>query len=579
MPIILARTAGFCYGVRRAMKLALLASQKKIPRLFTLGPLIHNQQAIDLLKSRGLCMARDMDDLEKGSRVLIRAHGVPPDVKEALEERCAEVSDATCPHVTAAQRIVEKHAGAGYSCIIIGDRGHAEVDGLLGYAAGRGHVVESEEDVKALPDMERVCIVSQTTQEAERFEELTGLVKERFGDVLVYKTICEATSQRQRELLDIAHRADVVIVVGGEASANTRRLVEISQGTGTPTIHVQTAEELQLDSIGPRTVVGITAGASTPHWVIRNVVEAIERRQLSGRPWPVRLGVGMANFAIYSSLLLAVGAVFLTFTSVSLMRIPFDSMDALLAFCYVLSMHIINKRLSTQGDERLLFGNLKSFYRHKDALSAIGVCCILIALAAGLFLGKIIAALIILSVILGFLYSLPIIPQKLAQHFRYRKLMDIPGSKDIFMAAAWGFVVVLIPALHRNSLNILPFLLTLVAVIPLVMMRSILLDMRDIEGDIVLGRETLPILLGPRRMKYLVRGILALMFAAPLAGWLSGVTPPFALALCLVPFYLLLNYPLSRRQALYQSLVYDGFLEGQFLLAGVLMFIARHLAS
>ncbi|HQH11973.1 MAG TPA: bifunctional 4-hydroxy-3-methylbut-2-enyl diphosphate reductase/30S ribosomal protein S1, partial [Candidatus Sumerlaeota bacterium] len=136
MPIIFASTAGFCYGVRRAVKLALNASQKDSAELVTLGPLVHNQQAIDLLKSRGVTIVKKAEDVPKGSRVIIRAHGVTPQVRDMLAAKCSEVYDATCPHVTRAQQIVAQYAADGWAVLIIGDRGHAEVDGLMGHAAG-----------------------------------------------------------------------------------------------------------------------------------------------------------------------------------------------------------------------------------------------------------------------------------------------------------------------------------------------------------------------------------------------------------------------------------------------------------
>ena len=569
MPIILARTAGFCYGVRRAVRLALGASEGEDSRLVTFGPLVHNQQAIDLLKSRGVQVAESLEEIDGTSRVLIRAHGVTPEDRNNLVERGADICDATCPHVTAAQRIVRRHADNGYACIIIGDLGHAEVEGLLGCAGDRGYVVENERHVQNLPPLDKVCIVSQTTQEERHFERLSARILEKYPQAAVFNTICNATEKRQRELINIAGKSDLVVVVGGRSSANTKRLVKISRGIGTPTIHVETADELPLEGIKPRQVIGITAGASTPHWVIRNVVETIADYQLKRRSVALRMVAGILQFIIFSSILLSVGAGALCFAATELMGISWDSLYAFLAFFFVLSMHLINKRLTLPKYDRLLYGSQKRFARYKDGFTILAVASIMLSLVTALLLGKTVFSLILLSIILGLVYSITLLPKKFARHMTQRMLMDIPGSKDIFMALAWGMVVVLVPYLVGWESKTLGFVFTFFLVILLVFIRSILLDVRDLEGDICLGKETLPILLGSERSQYLIRMMLVMIFLVVVLGRAMGIFPGLSLWLLLLLPYLSLHYFLSRRQVLYQSLLYDAFLEGQFILAGL----------
>ncbi len=573
MPIILARTAGFCFGVRRAVKIALDAAQDADSNLVTIGPLIHNQQAIDLLKSRGIGIVGEPEEVAKGGRVLIRAHGITPEVRKRLVCVGARICDATCPHVTSTQRIVERQAKGGCACIIVGDRGHAEVEALLGFARWCGYVVESERDVANLPSLKRVCVVSQTTQEVEHFQRLVIQIKKRFPDAIVFNTICNATSRRQREVIEIAKKCDVVVVVGGRLSANTKRLVEISRKTRTRTIHVETADELALNDISPRDIIGVTAGTSTPHWVIRNVVEVLLDFQLKKKNILQRFVIGLLHFLIYSSVLLAIGAGMLTYGAAFLMGQNPAFLQVLLAFLFVLSMHLMNKRLSLPGDERLLYGSLKSFARYKDAFTVLALFCVGSALVVALSLGTAIFALVSLSAVLGFVYSITLLPKGLAGYFRHHRLMDIPGSKDIFMAGAWGVVVVLIPHIISARKEWLGFAFTLPLVLVLVLNRSILLDVRDLEGDIALGKETIPILLGPRWSRRIIGGMSVFFFLLLLAGWGIGVFPTLALFLIILVPYLLLHYPLSRRQVFYQSLLYDGYLEGQFLLAGALTFL------
>ena len=462
MPVILARTAGFCYGVRRAVKMALSASQKEESPLITIGPLIHNQQAIDLLKSRGVSIVSSPDEVKPGNRVLIRAHGITPELRRDLLGKTECIYDATCPHVTATQKIVERHASQDYSCIIIGDRGHAEVVGLAACAEDKGFVVENEKDVESLPPMDKICIVSQTTQEKDRFELLSQMIREKFsGEIKVFKTICSATSKRQRELRKLAEKVHIIIVVGGKTSANTRRLVEISRNMGTETYHIETAKDLDLKKIGARDVIGVTAGASTPHWVTRNVVETLQNHQLYRKSPAQRLMVGLFHFLIFSSLLLAVGAAALTAMASILMKINPRPLHLLLSFFYVLSMHIVNKRMALPSDERLLYGGLKSFSRYKNAFSIAAVCGIIFSLITAFLVGKLVFFLILVSLVFGLVYSVSHLPGGLASLFKHQRLMDIPGSKDIFMAVAWGMVVVLVPYIDGNVRNIPGLLFTL----------------------------------------------------------------------------------------------------------------------
>ncbi|MBN1903051.1 4-hydroxy-3-methylbut-2-enyl diphosphate reductase [Candidatus Sumerlaeota bacterium] len=573
MTIILARTAGFCYGVRRAVTLALSQAQKEEGRLATIGPLVHNQQAIDLLESRNISIINDPDELRKEDRVLIRAHGIIPSLRKEIQEKCSEICDATCPHVTSTQRIVERHAEKGYACLIVGDRGHAEVAGLVGYSSGKGMVIESEKDIEHVPQNEKICVVAQTTQNVEFYKEITNLIREKFPDALIFDTICRATAQRQEELAEIAGKSDVVVIVGGKKSANTRRLVEIAKSMGKRTYHVETAQDLNLDEINPRDVIGVTAGASTPHWVIRNVVETLADFQLRKQFFLFRFLVSALRFLVYSSIFLSLGGAFLTYSAAHLMGLSDYYLNILLAFFFILSMHLINKRLSLPRDVNLLYGSQKRFARYKDAFTILALLCIVFSLMIAFYRGKGVFTLVLLSVVLGFFYSLTILPQRLIASFRNRRLMDIPGSKDIFMALAWGLVVVFIPYMFSTVKNLPAFLFSFALVAILVFLRSILLDGRDLEGDIALGKETIPIVLGSRISQIMIRIMMVIIAVIPLTGWLSGVLPPSSILLVILFPYLLLHYPISNRQAMYQSLFYDGYLEGQFFLSGTLLFL------
>ena len=262
-------------GVRRAVETTLDVIQKEDTPVSTFGPLIHNPQVLNLLQERGVRIMQDIPEKESGT-VIIRAHGVPPLHKEQLQRAGATVKDATCPHVVKVQVIIKKYLKQGYGTVIIGDRNHAEVEGLMGYAGSLGRVVSNRQDVESLELDTPYIIVSQTTQDETAFEELSSLVLERFPGGKVFNTICDATHKRQEEVRSLCKDVQAMVVVGGKNSANTKRLAEIAAGIGCPVFLVETEKELDLAELAKYESVGVTAGASTPTWMINRVIKFLE---------------------------------------------------------------------------------------------------------------------------------------------------------------------------------------------------------------------------------------------------------------------------------------------------------------
>ncbi len=226
MKVKLAKTAGFCMGVRRAMNIVLDAASKKEGKLYTYGPLVHNPQAIEMLRQKGVEVIEN--ETVSNATVILRAHGVAPAERKRLKETGNLICDATCPHVARAHAIIKKGINKGYDAIIIGDKGHAEVNGLLGFAGDRGYVVENPEDVDNLPDIKKAYVVAQTTQDRKTYQEIINRIIEKVPEYEIFDTICEATNMRQKEVLELAKEVDAMVVIGGKNSANTKRLYELS---------------------------------------------------------------------------------------------------------------------------------------------------------------------------------------------------------------------------------------------------------------------------------------------------------------------------------------------------------------
>jgi 4-hydroxy-3-methylbut-2-enyl diphosphate reductase len=278
MRVRIAKSSGFCFGVKRAFEIALReAKMTESGSVFTDGPLIHNPQALKLLRNQGIKLLEEIKRNNIKGTIIIRSHGVSPERRNELEKTGARIVDATCPKVKKVQSVIDQYARKGFYVVIIGDKSHAEVKGLLGHANEKGIAIQTECDLKKLPSPAKFCVVAQTTQSRERFTLLSEKIKKRFPGALIFDTICETNRNRQEELKNLCNLVDAVIVVGGKESANTKRLVEIAKSKGKPTFFVESEDELVLDKLKNFKEVGIIGGASTPDWVLSRILSKLEK--------------------------------------------------------------------------------------------------------------------------------------------------------------------------------------------------------------------------------------------------------------------------------------------------------------
>lgn len=274
MEIRVAQTAGYCFGVRRAMDLAKQTAEHTSGPIYTLGPLIHNEQAVAQLARRGIQVAEDLSRLKKGT-VIIRTHGLPPEQLAQVKGQGLHVVDATCPFVGRAQKRAAELAAAGYQVVIVGNPNHPEVEGVSGATGYRALVVSSPDEVRRHRLSKKVGVVAQTTQILSVFQECVAAVLEQALEVVVHQTICSATRERQDEAQEMAREFPLMLVVGGRNSANTNKLAEICSREGARAFLVEGAAELNPVWFDGVEKVGITAGASTPDWVIEDVIRRI----------------------------------------------------------------------------------------------------------------------------------------------------------------------------------------------------------------------------------------------------------------------------------------------------------------
>ncbi len=470
-------------GVRRALDAVLEARRRYTGVIYTYGPLIHNPQVLEVLARNNI---RPLEPgAAPGSPVVIRAHGITPEERKELKERGFVLVDATCPRVAQVQALAKRAAGQGKTVVILGDRDHAEVKGILGFCRSKGFVIEKESDLSMLDHVEEGVLLFQTTLNREYADRMTESIRRKVPAIIVQDTLCEATDQRQAEARSLAHQCDAVIVVGGKSSANTARLVQVIEEEKCAAIHVETEEDLPGD-VKRYANIGITAGASTPYWLVHRVEEKVREIQLSEWMKPIWM---IFSFLVRSYLLNGLGAFGIAWAMGKLLGMGTGTFP-LLAALYIFGIHVVNGyglEHSMEINEPMQKIFLARY--RKVLLPAAFLATLTLLILASQF-SHLLLFLTSLAVLLGALYPLPI-------PFLPFKLKDLPASKDLFTSAAWAFFSVLLPAWMTHTLTLDSWIATL-CIFSLLFSRALLYDIKDLQGDRMLGRETIPVILGRR---------------------------------------------------------------------------------
>jgi len=554
-----AKSAGFCPGVKKAIDkvLALEAAGKK--PIYTLGPLIHNRQVIDNLAAKGITSIDSLSEVKNKNAVLvIRAHGVTPQFRRELEQSGMELSDATCPLVKHAQNIIEKYAAQGYDTVIIGDVGHAEVIGLLGYADGRGHVVSDASEAAGLPPFKKVNIVSQTTQQERVFNEAAQVITAKAETSVVSNTICHPTRQRQSETIELAQNSDLVIVVGDKHSANTARLAEVCRELSPQVLFVEDESELAgIDLKTPKNIL-ITAGASTPSWVIENTFEKASAARRNFYYKPQIIAKNAWSFILKNSIYTSGAALFLAYVAMKLQGINFNPLLLFLVWAFVLSLTGLNRAATkTSSDSSTKFEII--FYLLSGAAG----------LAAAFTFGKDVFALTMFFWLLGVIYPF-------SYYLKIKKLISMSGAKDIVTALGWAFVCAFVPAYVQEvtftKANYLAFFYTTF----LVFIRSVLLNIDAANKDMLVGKESFYKAYGMRATK-LVLGLIwsaisAVLIALFIIDWKASLV-----SMLLIGNIYTALISVHCRRSKSGGVLEETLIDGQFYVLAALAFCSRFL--
>lgn len=580
MKLIIAKTGGFCMGVNRVVDIAVDVTSKKVKNVYSMGPLIHNNQTLQMLKERGIKML-DIESPPDDSTILIRAHGIPPKTFNKYSSEKYNIIDGTCPKVKTVHKVITKYRNKGYKIIITGDEGHAEVIGLLGYAGKEGFLIQTVKDLDSIQKSEKICLVSQTTFSRNTFDEISEALKDKFKDseIVIKKTICAATDRRQNETQELAKVVDAMVVVGGKNSANTLRLAKISKECGALTQHIETEKEIEWKQLSQCQTIGITAGASTPDWMIKRVIGQINflarthKKTVLGRLSNIFEVLANINFFV------AAGGIAMYYASSILQEIPFAPTGALLSFLYLISIYLWNSLACVEKNKHLDISRYRFYRDHKKLLSNLTFSCIIILLCISYLHSFVLFAVMLVPTIAGSAYHFTIVPLPLRKYVKYSNLKDIPTSRELFAALAWAVLITFIPHVVNDVFAIKPATLAIFLwTFFLAYLRSLIFDLRDIGGDRIMGRETLITIIGEKRAKGLIFSALFASFVILISLFLLVFflhyditnTSPFSFLFQIpVIIYVWIFMKWHHKLTNIHSAFFNLLADGQFFIAGL----------
>ncbi len=475
--------------------------------VYTLGPLVHNEHAVAMLERLGMRTAKSIEEVE-GGVVVVRAHGIPADLEKSLHEKGVKIVDATCPHVKRIEREAVRLNEEGRFICFAGYPEHPETKAVVSrLKEGTWKVLSSVDDVESVPRDVPVALIAQSTFNTRVFESMTARLQELCDDLVVKCTICNATSARQEEARELAKRNDAVVVVGSRTSSNTRRLVEIAKAEGKPVFHVTSAEDVSEEDFRDFHSVGVTAGASTPTWLTWSVVEVLrgagESRSLRRLP---------ARMVTDGGVLTGVAAASLSYAMTGILGAAHRGWWSAASAFYIFSMYTL---IRTQRRGVPAFTSQGLFlYRNRKWLYPLAISSGAVALVITYAMSTAAFLAVAGSYVLAASYA--VASWKSHAGGRASLLLRLPASKDIFEAGAWTMMCTLLPALGSPSAaGRLEVWSAGVFVFLLLFTRAVLRDVVNIQDDRIMGRETVPALLGEKAVWYMVYALLGVLAVLP----------------------------------------------------------------
>jgi len=494
MKIELAKHSGFCVGVRNAVNKIVKEINNCDDNILIHGPLIHSPQTVEILEKRGLKIIKN--DVNINNQIVaIRTHGIPRQEYKEIKKNAKRIINLTCSNVAHVQGIVKKYSLKGYFTIILGDKNHAEVKGISSYASGKFFVVSSTDDIINIPDAEKYILVSQTTLDFDFFYKTTYVLKEKYKNIVILNTICNATDDRQTDLLlAVKNGVDAIIVVGGKNSANTKRLVQIGAENNVKTFHIETEDELNHDDFTDVKYVIITAGASTPSWIINNVLEKVYEINFRNKTNLLYLLKSFIEFIIRTNIFSAIITIIMTLTILPCRIYECNLIIPLVSSAFIFLMYSINNLFRPFEMKLSKPFKYNLYKKHKCLLLILTIVALIYYLYYSLQTENKTAILYSVALVSGFIYAIPKVA-KIASNNSIKLVRIIFGIKSVVTSIGWVFVALVIPFIIKPY-NFYQFLSIFLIIFSIVFIRNLLLDLIDYHGDLLLGIETFPTIFG-----------------------------------------------------------------------------------
>jgi len=494
--IRLAGHAGFCMGVRKALELVLKEVEKE-GDIYTYGPIIHNPQVLQLLRAKGVRVLKEAD-ISPHKTVVIRAHGASPEIFTQLKEKGFRVVDGTCPKVKLVQKLVARNVSMERDVVILGEPHHPEVVGLVGHGKGKPFVVQGPEEINKLPPLKEPVLLAQTTQERDKFLYTQEALKQLYPGLKIYDTICSATKQRQEEARQIARKVDLVLVVGGRESGNTKRLLDVAKEENPRSYQVETDTDIDPNWFEGVKSVGITAGASTPNWMIIRVLRKLEDIQQRYESTIIRMIRHLLRFIFFTGILSSLALFSLAIGIMGLQGedryLRFPTTAALLFLSLLIIARYVDKESMNYNDPSM-YGFLMKF---RGLLLFIGISSFI----SGTFLTY--KYLGMWELVLSLLMGLMVVGYSFQKRFNLSKVFAFPGIRTL--GEAFIFMLLSGPFLHKDSWlkdpisQLLPTLLCATFAIT----KSLFQDILHFQGDLLTGERSLSVTFGTEKLLRLI---------------------------------------------------------------------------
>ena len=571
----MAKHSGFCMGVRKAVLRIVNELNSSDDKIYMNGSLIHNPQTIEVLKSRGLIADDPFDDLSNKS-VAIRTHGIPVEENKRVKQNAARTINLTCSRVARVQSIIKKYSSDGYYTIIIGDKEHAEVIGLKSYAGSGVHVVSNADDINKIEKAEKYILVSQTTYERNHFNKLVDDILKKYKNINVIDTICDSTRLRQEDVKNgIEKGIDTLVVVGGKNSANTRSLAKIGLDNGIKTFHIETDNELKKEDFNGREYILVTAGTSTPGWIINNVLEKLYIFKNESRNLIIKVINHYLQILIRSNIISSIAALFMVLIAQVYAGIPIDIKLGIIAALFVFVMYSVNNFL----DRKFLIKSNPYKYNIYDQYAIQLIIASGIAFSLSVYLAvkisHVLTLLLLVPYMFGLIYSTQI-TKNIVKKINIDLFKKIYNTK-IVTGFGWVVAVVIIPYYEQNvSWDI--YLSAITYFFLFIFTRHLIIDFVAFQGDLILGRDTLPTWLGVKNvavLTYIIISIGALFFTV--VSIINGRTVFLTLLLCIMYYALLLNK--IRKTDYLISLRYEYIIDVNYIILILLFFVTKFLPA